>query len=210
MTERAAILAALCEHGRSLFARGFTVAAGGNLSHRLGGGFLMEATSTSLGRLTQAEFVLCDPSGAAAEPGPAPSKEVPLHAAIYRRRPDASAIVHLHAPSSIALGCMAAPTDTGNVLPAVSVYGALRVGRVPLLEYIQPGTARLAERVGQVCHDVNALLLSNHGLVSWAPSLDAAVDIAEELEQSARIWLATGGAARVLGDDDLATLPRPG
>lgn len=205
---RTEIIQGMCKHARSLFERGFTVAAGGNLSHRLGDGFLMEATATSLGRLGPTDFVLCDAAGAQAEPGPAPSKEVPLHAEIYRRRPDAQAIVHLHAASSIALGCMAEPTDTGNVLPAVSVYAALRVGRVPLLEYIQPGTARLAARVGEVCAGVHALLLSNHGLVTWAPTLDAAVDIAEELEQCARIWLATGGRARVLTEAEVAELAR--
>jgi ribulose-5-phosphate 4-epimerase/fuculose-1-phosphate aldolase len=206
MLGRDEILEAMCKHGRSLFVRGFTVAAGGNLSHRLGDGFLMEATATSLGWLAPGDFVLCDAAGAQAEPGPAPSKEVPLHAAIYRRRPDAHAVVHLHAASSIALGCMAEPTDTGNVLPAVSVYAALRVGRVPLIEYVKPGTAELAARVGDVCAGVNALLLSNHGLVTWAPTIDGAVDIAEELEQCARIWLATGGRARVLTDAEVAAL----
>ena len=203
---RAEIIQAMCRHGRSLFERGFTVAAGGNLSHRLGDGFLMEATATSLGRLGPGDFVLCDPSGMPVETGPLPSKEAPLHTAIYRRRPDANAVVHLHAASSIALGCMAEPTDTGNVLPAVSVYAALRVGRVPLIEYVRPGTAELAARVEAVCGDVNALLLSNHGLVTWAPTLDGAVDLAEELEQCARIWLATGGRARVLTDAEVAAL----
>ncbi|HUS63984.1 MAG TPA: class II aldolase/adducin family protein [Kofleriaceae bacterium] len=204
--QRAEIIQAMCGHARSLFERGFTVAAGGNLSHRLGDGFLMEATATSLGRLGPGDFVLCDASGAQAETGPLPSREVPLHAAIYRQRPDAQAVVHLHAASSIALGCLAEPTDTGNVLPPVSVYAALRVGRVPLIEYVRPGTAELAARVGDVCRDVNALLLANHGLVAWAPTLDGAVDIAEELEQCARIWLATGGRARVLTEADVAAL----
>jgi ribulose-5-phosphate 4-epimerase/fuculose-1-phosphate aldolase len=197
---RVAIAAALCEHARSLFARGFTVAAGGNLSHRLGDGFLMEATGTSFGRLVPADFVLCDGEGNRAEPGPAPSKEVAMHAAIYRRRPEAAAIVHLHSAAAIALSATAEPTDSGNALPLVSVYAALRVGRVPLIELIPPGTAALAARVAEVCGEVNAVLLANHGQITWAPTLDQAVDLAEELEQTARIWLMTGGAARTVGD----------
>jgi ribulose-5-phosphate 4-epimerase/fuculose-1-phosphate aldolase len=208
MSARSDILAALCAHARSLFARGFTVAAGGNLSHRFGDGFLMEATATSLGRLEPKDFVLCDPAGAPVEPGPPPSKEVALHAEIYRRRPDAQAIVHLHSAAAIALSCTAEPTDTGSALPLVSVYAALRVGRVPLLEFIPPGTAALAARAGQVAAGVNAILLANHGQVTWAPELDAAVDLAEELEQTARIWVMTGGAARTLGDAELAALAR--
>ena len=206
--ERAAILEALCRHGRSLFDRGFTVAAGGNLSHRLGDGFLMEATATSLGRLAPGDFVLCRADGSPAEDGPAPSKEVALHAAIYRRRPDARAIVHLHSWGAMALASTAAPTDDGNALPMVSVYAALRLGRVPLIEFVPPGTAELAARVEAVCGEVPAVLLSNHGQVTWAATLDQAVDLAEELEQTARIWIATGGAARPLDAAQLAALKR--
>ena len=209
-SDRTDILQALCRHGRSLFERGFTVAAGGNLSHRLGddGGFLMEATSTSLGRLAPGDFVLCRADGSPAEDGPAPSKEVPLHAAIYRRRPDAQAIVHLHSWGAMALASTAEPTDDGNALPMVSVYAALRLGRVPLIEFVPPGTAELAGRVEAVCGDVQAVLLSNHGQVTWAPALDQAVDLAEELEQTARIWILTGGAARPLDAAQLAALKR--
>ncbi len=205
---RDAILAALCAHARSLFDRGFTVGAGGNLSHRLGDGFLMEASGTSFGRLTAPDFVLCDAGGAAIEAGPAKSKEVALHAAIYHRCPDAQAIVHLHSAAAIALSATAEPTDLGSALPLVSVYAALRVGRVPLVEFVPPGTQALADRVSQVCAGVNAILLANHGQVTWASSLDAAVELAEELEQTARIWLMTGGAARVLGEAELAALAR--
>jgi ribulose-5-phosphate 4-epimerase/fuculose-1-phosphate aldolase len=206
---RSDILSALCDHARSLFARGFTVGSGGNLSHRLGDGFLMEASGTSFGRLAPEHFVLCDAGGAPVESGPPPSKEVGLHAAIYRRCPDAKAVVHLHSAGAIALSCTADPTDTGSALPLCSVYAALRVGRVPLLEFIPPGSQALADRAGQVCAGLNAILLANHGQVAWAATLDAAVDVAEELEQTARIWVMTGGAARTLGAAELAALARP-
>lgn len=205
---RTEILRALCTHARSLFNRGFTVGSGGNLSHRLGDGFLMEASGTSFGRLAPEHFVLCDPDGAPLEAGPPPSKEVGLHAAIYRQRPDAHAIVHLHSAAAIGLSCTAEPTDTGSALPLCSVYAALRVGRVPLLEFIPPGTPALAARAAAVCQGVSAILLANHGQITWAADLDAAVDLAEELEQTARIWLMTGGTARTLGEAELAALAR--
>ena len=205
---RSEILAAVCAHAHSLFARGFTVGSGGNLSHRLGDGFLMESSGSSFGRLAPEHFVLCDLQGAPIEAGPPPSKEIALHAAIYQKRPDAHAVVHLHSAAAIALSCTAEPTDSGSALPLCSVYAALRVGRVPLIEFIPPGTAALAARAGQLCSDVSALLLANHGQVTWAADLDAAVDLAEELEQTARIWLMTGGAARTLGDAELAALAR--
>ena len=200
------IAEALAARARSLFERGYTFSTGGNVSHRAaGGGLLVEASGTSLGRLGPGDFVRCDETGRAVDAsGAAPSKETPLHAAIYRARSEAQAVVHLHAPGAIALSCLATPTDTGNVLPVVTPYAVMRVGRVPLLEYIAPGSARLASRVAEIAGSINAILLQNHGLVAYGPTLDHAVDTAEELEQTIRIWLTTRGTARVLEDEELA------
>lgn len=211
-------------HSRSLFERNYTYSTGGNVSHRLGAGFLITATNTSFGRLKPEEFVFCGLDGEPAAEGqdglPAeqegqgglpsgraalvPSKEAAFHAAIYRRRPDVNAVLHLHSPAAIALSCLAQPTDEGNVLPVVTSGSITRVGRLPLLEYIKPGAPRLAERIEQLCIGVNALLMQNHGMISLGADMDQAVDIAEELEQNIRVWLLTGGAARLLSDAEMA------
>lgn len=196
---------AMIDHARSLFERNYTYSTGGNLSHRQDAGFLITATNTSFGRLEPADFVACDLQGEPLEPGGLrPSKEAIFHAAIYRARPDVGAILHLHSPGAIALSCLAEPTDTGNVLPAVTSGSVTRVGRLPLIEYIPPGAARLAERIGALCTGVNALLLQNHGLITFASTLDQAVDIAEEAEQNIKVWLLTGGQARILTESELA------
>ncbi|MBP2019983.1 ribulose-5-phosphate 4-epimerase/fuculose-1-phosphate aldolase [Symbiobacterium terraclitae] len=203
--DREQIVQAMIDHSRSLFQRNYTYSTGGNLSHRFGDGMLISATNTSFGRLLPGDFVACDLSGRPL-PGEAlqPSKEAIFHAAIYRARPEVGAVLHLHSQAAIALSCLAVPTDTGNVLPAVTSGSVTRVGRVPLIEYIPPGAQRLAERIEAVCRSVNAILLQNHGVVTYAPALDQAVDIAEELEQNIKVWLMTGGQARILTDDELA------
>ncbi|HWI64848.1 MAG TPA: class II aldolase/adducin family protein [Symbiobacteriaceae bacterium] len=199
------MLQALCAHSRSLFERNYTYSTGGNVSHRWENGFFITATNTSFGRLTPSDFVYCDLNGEpVAGEQRKPSKEAAFHAAIYRRRPEANAVLHLHAAASIALSCIAQTTDSGNVLPAVTSGAVTRVGRLPLLEYIQPGGPDLPRRFEELCGTVNAILMQNHGVTTWAPNLDQAVDIAEELEQNIRVWLMTAGTARLLTDEELA------
>lgn len=197
------ILRAMIEHSRSLFERSYTYSTGGNVSHRFEDGFCIEATNTSFGRLSPGDFARCDMHGERVGDGPKPSKEAPFHAVVYRTRPEVNAVLHLHSPNAIALSAIAAPTDDGNVLPVVTSGSITRVGRVPLLEYIQPGAPRLAERIGEVCGRVNAILLQNHGVLTYAPTLEQAVDIAEELEQNVKVWFMTGGRARLLPDEDV-------
>lgn len=194
---------AMVERARSLYERGLTTSTGGNLSHRIGDGFRISGTNTSFGRLRPEEFSLCDLAGAHLD-GPRPSKEAPFHAAVYRRRPDVNAVLHLHSSAAIELGCLAEPTDDGNVLPVVTSGAITRVGRLPLLEYMTPGKPRLAERIEGACGTVNAILLQNHGVLAFAPTLDQAVDILEELEQNAGIWLRSGGRARLLDDHEMS------
>lgn len=201
---REQILSGMIDHSRSLFERNYTYSTGGNLSHRYETGMLITATNTSFGRLVPGDFVPCDLAGEPTGGDLKPSKEAIFHAAIYRARPEANAIIHLHSPGSIALSCLAEPTDTGNVMPAITSGSVTRVGRLPLIEYISPGAVRLAERIGELCVGVNAILLQNHGVITWAPTLDMAVDIAEELEQNVKVWLMTGGQARILTDEELA------
>lgn len=194
----------MIEASRSLFERGYTYSTGGNVSHRTERGFTIEATTTSFGRLDESDFVECNLAGEAIEPSGKPSKEAPFHAAIYHRRPDVGAVLHLHAPGAIALSAIAVPTDEGNVLPVVTSGSVTRVGRLPLLEYIRPGAPALAARIAAVCGSVNAILMQNHGVVTFAPTLEEAVDVAEELEHNVRVWLATAGTCRVLDDAELA------
>jgi len=203
--KRDEILQAMIDHSRSLFVRNYTYSTGGNLSHRFADGFLITATNTSFGRLAPTDFVYCTLDGEPA-PGEAlkPSKEAAFHAAIFRRRPEVNAVLHLHSPGAIALSAMAEPTDDGNVLPAVTSGSITRVGRLPLLPYIKPGAAELAARVEAACTGVNGMLLENHGIVTYAPTLDQAVDITEEAEQNVKVWLLSGGTARILTDAEVA------
>jgi ribulose-5-phosphate 4-epimerase/fuculose-1-phosphate aldolase len=193
----------LATAARDLYARDLTTSTGGNLSHRDGSGFLVSGTNTAFARQVPDDFAECDDQGRLLD-GPRPSKEAGFHAAIYRARPEVSAVLHLHATASLTLSCLAVPTEGGNVLPVHSSYAVTRVGRVPLLPYLPPGGADLARAVERTCAAVSGLLLQNHGVITYGRDLDEARDILEELEQNARVWLASHGQARVLSDQELS------
>jgi ribulose-5-phosphate 4-epimerase/fuculose-1-phosphate aldolase len=199
---------ALSAHGRSLFARGYSAGTSGNLSVRLGeNGYLMSPTNVSLGRLDPKQLSRLDENGRHID-GAAPTKEAWLHLAMYRSRPQDAAVVHLHSTYATALSCR---TDrpAGDVLPALTPYVVMRVGRVALVPYGRPGDAALGEAVARLAPEHRALLLANHGPVVAGKDLDTAVAAAEELEETARLFfLLEQRPHRVLDQEQIEELRR--
>lgn len=182
---------AMVHHGRSLFARGYSCGTSGNLSMRLGSGdYLMTPTNVSLGRLEADRLSRIDSNGAHID-GPSPTKEAWLHLAMYKARPRDAAVVHLHSTYATALSCL---TDrpAGDVLPPITPYVVMRVGRVARVPYSRPGDETAASAIEALARDHRALLLANHGPVVSGPSLDAAVAAAEELEETAKVFFTLG------------------
>jgi ribulose-5-phosphate 4-epimerase/fuculose-1-phosphate aldolase len=199
---------AIAAHGRSLFARGLSPGTSGNVSARVDGGFLMTPTNSSLGTLEPERISRLDADGEHVDGDP-PTKEVWLHLAMYAERPDAQAIVHLHSTHAVAVACMA-NTDPEDVLPPLTPYYAMRVGRLPLVPYGRPGDASLAGEVRSRARDNHALLLANHGPIVAGPSLDAAASAIEEIEETAKLVLLLDGLpTRPLTPEQLAELRQP-
>ena len=202
--QRAAIVA----HARSLHGRGLSPGTSGNISLRLEDGWLMTPTGSSFGSLDPDRLSRLDASGRHAGGDP-PTKEHPLHRAMYAVRAEAHAIVHLHSTYAVAVACLA-DVDPANVLPPLTPYFVMRVGRLPLVPYGRPGDEALAEAVRVAARESAALLLANHGPIVAAPTLDAAVSAVEEIEEAAKIALLLHGLpTRELTPDEVAAL-RPG
>lgn len=181
----------IAERGRSLYERRYAHGSSGNLSMRLADAILITPTGSSLGRLDPARISKVDAGGNHLSGDP-PSKESFLHLAMYSERPTAQAIVHLHCTCAVAVSCMVHP-DPRNVLPALTAYYVMRVGRLPLVPYFRPGDRALAEAVRKEAKSHHAVLLANHGPVVAGKSLDEAVDNAEELEATAQLALLLEG-----------------
>lgn len=181
---------AICRFGRSLFERGLTPGASGNISLRLDdGGWLVTPTNASLGSLDPARLSRLDGAGKLLS-GDAPTKELPLHGALYDTRAGARAIVHLHSTHSVAVS-MLPGIDPRAALPPLTPYYAMRVGPCALLPYYRPGDAAVAEAIKGLAGHYAAVLLSNHGPVVAGESLEAAVYATEELEETAKLFLLT-------------------
>ncbi|MEU1803102.1 3-oxo-tetronate 4-phosphate decarboxylase [Streptomyces sp. NPDC019937] len=178
----------------------------GNLSVRLAdGALLLTPTGSSLGTVEEADLSRTDPSGTHLD-GPRPTKEAFLHAAFYRARPSAHAVVHLHSTHAAAVSCLDG-VDPADALPPLTAYYAMRVGTLPLLPYHAPGDSgleSLAERTARAHH---AILLANHGPVVAGATLEQAADAIEELEETARLHLLLRGhATRPLTPEQAAAL----
>jgi ribulose-5-phosphate 4-epimerase/fuculose-1-phosphate aldolase len=177
--------------GRSMFERGLTFGSSGNLSVRLDDGWLMTPTNVSLGRLDPARIAKIDDTGRLIDGDP-PTKEKFLHIAMYQERAKAKAVVHLHSTHSVAVSCLDG-IDPEDVLPAITAYYVMRVGKLPLIPYHPPGDETLADAVRRQASRHTAVLLANHGPVVAGTSLEAAVNATEELEETARLYLMLHG-----------------
>lgn len=182
----------ICRFGRSLFERGLTPGSSGNISVRLDdGGWLVTPTNASLGFLDPARISRLDASNRLIG-GDAPTKEIPLHAALYETRGSARAIVHLHSTHSVAVS-MLPEIDPRAALPPMTPYYLMRCGATALLPYYRPGDAAVADAIKGLAGQYASVLLANHGPVIAGETLEAAVFAAEELEETAKLYLLLRG-----------------
>jgi len=184
---------AIVSFGHSLFSRGLTAGSSGNLSVRLADGWLVTPTNASLGSLDPAQLSKLSEDGSLISGAP-PSKESVLHRAVYAERPQARAIVHLHSTFSAAVSCLCG-LDARSCLPPLTPYFVMKVGQLPLLPYHRPGDPNLAEVIRRHARRHSCVLLANHGPVVSGNSLESAVYAAEELEETAKLFLLLGDRA---------------
>jgi ribulose-5-phosphate 4-epimerase/fuculose-1-phosphate aldolase len=183
---------AICRFGRSLFERGLTPGSSGNISVRLDdGGWLVTQTNASLGFLDPDGLSRLDATGRLVSGG-APTKEVPLHNALYQTRGAARAVVHLHSTHSVALS-MLPELDPRAALPPMTPYYLMRCGPTALVPYYRPGDPAVADAIKGLAGKYASVLLANHGPVVAGDSLEAAVFAMEELEETAKLYLLLRG-----------------
>lgn len=178
----------ICRYGRSLFERGLTPGSSGNISLRLeDGGWLVTPTNASLGFLDPARISRLDAEGRLVS-GDKPTKEIPLHTALYDTRGSARAIVHLHSTHAVAL-TMLPEIDPRAALPPMTPYYLMRAGETALVPYYRPGDPAVADAIRGLAGKYSSVLLANHGPVVAGDSLEAAVFATEELEETAKLYL---------------------
>jgi ribulose-5-phosphate 4-epimerase/fuculose-1-phosphate aldolase len=185
------ILEQLCAAADSFYGRGYAHGSTGNLSVRVGDEVWITPTGQSLKGLTPSRLARVDLLGQSQNEN-RPSKELPFHLAVYRQREEARAVVHLHSTYSAALSCLDS-FDPSNPLPPLTPYFFMRVAPLAVLPYFRPGSEELAQAVERAAPAHHCMLLRNHGTICAGSDLNEAMDRAEELEQTARLYFILRG-----------------
>jgi L-fuculose-phosphate aldolase len=177
----------IVHYGRMLHQRGFVAAMDGNLSVRLADDrILVTPTCVSKGAMRPADMVIVDPEGRRVLGRRNVTSEIGMHLLIYRMRHDIQAIVHAHPPT--ATGFAAAGMALTEPLVCEVVMG---LGGIPLARYGTPGTSELAQTLEPYVPGYDAILMSNHGVVTYGDTLEHAYMKMETVEHFAQIALVT-------------------
>ena len=176
---------------RGLWEAGLLAGSDGNVSVRHpDGGLLVTPRGLLKCELGPADLVRVDLEGRRLDGCREASTELDLHLRVYRRRPECGAVVHAHPPAATAFAVVGEAIP-GDVLPEIT----LLMGEVPVVPYAMTGTPALGDAVEPYLADRDAVLLANHGALTWGADLAQARIRMESLEHGARILL----AARSLG-----------
>lgn len=174
----------ICEICHLLYERGYVVSNDGNVSARTERGtILITPSGVGKGRMTPDMLVETDLEGNILAGDRHPSSESKMHWMVYRERPDVMAVVHAHPPMSTAFAICRRPLKERYL--AEMVVG---LGEVPVTEFAMLSTEEVPNSVRPFVQDHSAVLLANHGALTWGPSLLSAFDRMETVEQTAKVY----------------------
>ncbi|MGA8221101.1 MAG: class II aldolase/adducin family protein [Candidatus Acidiferrales bacterium] len=175
----------ICIAGRWIHERAYVASTDGNISLRLDPRrILTSPTAISKGMMAPDDLVVTDLDGRKLSGRRNPSSELGMHLLIYKRRPDINAVCHAHPP--VATGYAAAGIPLNKAILCELV---LSLGCVPVSRYGTPGTPELAEALEPLVQSYDAILMANHGVVTYGPDLLTAFFRMETTEHFARVAL---------------------
>ncbi len=171
----------IIDTGEALATSGLGVGTSGNISVRIGSGFLITPSAVPYGELTPERIVLMSGGPESAPAEEKPSSEWRFHRAIYQARAGINAIVHTHPPYATALAC------NHKGIPSFHYMVAVAGGRdIPCAPYATFGTQLLSDHVVTALSERNACLLANHGMIALGADLGAAYALTEYVEDLAQ------------------------
>lgn len=188
----------ICRVGQSLFSRGYVHATAGNISVRLADGYLITPTDACLGHLQPEQLAKLDLQGRQLS-GERASKTIELHRRIYAASAGtptaAGCIIHTHSRHLVACSLLASQPHADELLPPLTPYFVMKVGRVPHIPYHRPGAPEAAQAVAATIaryaaagRPIRAVMLARLGPNVWHDQPAAAMAALEELEETAQLW----------------------
>jgi L-fuculose-phosphate aldolase len=177
----------LCTVGRWISDRGYVVATDGNVSLRLDSRrILTSPTGINKGTMIEDDIVIVDLDGHLLSGRRNPSSELAMHLLIYRLRPDINAVCHAHPPTATGYAAAGIPLNKALLCELV-----IALGSVPVARYGTPGTSELTSAIEPLVRGHDAILMANHGVVTYGQDLLSAFYRMETTEHFARVALVT-------------------
>lgn len=174
----------ICEIGSHLYVKGFVAANDGNISVKINNNMILSTpTGISKGFMTPDMILHLDMNGNILSGSGAPSSEIKMHYRVYKLRNDINAVLHAHPPFATAFAVAGIPFDK-CVLPEI----ALTLGSVPLAPYATPSTNEVPDSIESFIKKCDAVLLSNHGVLTVGTTLEEAYMKMESVEHFAKIY----------------------
>ncbi len=183
-------------------AEGINQGTSGNVSVRTPEGFLITASGIPYKKMKPQHVVEMDLDGGYRGDF-LPSTEWRMHMDIFKARPEARAIVHVHSPYATVLACLRKDVPAFHYMIGVTGGASLRVS-----DYAEFGTQALSDTMLKAMEGRTAVLLANHGQICFAPTLDKALWLAGEVEALCHQYWATliAGKPVVLGEADMTSV----
>jgi len=183
----------ICEIGDRLYKKGFAAANDGNISCRLSDNEVVcTPTMISKGYMKPDDLCIVDMEGNQLSGRRKRTSEIKLHLAIMKERPDAKAVVHCHPPHATAFGIAREPIPL-CVLAEVEIY----LGEVPITKYAMSGSQEFVDTVLPFVKKANAIILANHGTVSYGATVEEAYWRTEILDAYCRMLMLARGLGRI-------------
>ncbi len=177
----------ICAVGRWIHERGYVASTDGNISLRLDPRrILTSPTGVSKGMMCPDDLVITDLEGRKLSGRRNPSSELAMHLLIYRRRPDINAVCHAHPPVATGYAAAGIPLDKAILAELV-----LSLGSIPVAQYGTPGTPELTNAIEPLVQSHDAILMANHGVVTYGQDLLSGFFRMETAEHFARVALVT-------------------
>ena len=170
---------------RSLFERGKTAGSSANMSFRHGDRIYITASGSCFGTLGAEDFTPVSLEGKPLGER-RPSKEWPLHLALFEKSPEIGAVIHTHSTYSV-LWSFVPDLPERDCIPDHTPYLKMKLGTVGTVPYEKPGSQALFDAFRRRVGQSDGFLLKNHGPVVPGKDVMDAFYCLEELEESARI-----------------------
>ncbi len=170
----------ICDIGKRIYDRGMVAANDGNISVKISDNeFLCTPTGVSKGFMTPEYICKVDAEGNVIQANGSfkPSSEIKMHMRVYKERPDVKSVVHAHPIYATSFAIAGIPL-TQPIMPEA----VIALGCVPIAEYGTPSTNEIPDAVEKYLQHFDAVLLANHGALSYSDSLLAAYHKMESLE----------------------------